>query len=162
MTAPSRLQLVTFSDPAVALGIAVRLTMQYPVFAKLPFGEWAEVLAAQSMRGHQAFVVDDAREVRGFFGYALASRVDAEAWASGTRQLRSDECLTGDCLILNAWVSADRTTLGFMIRAFRRLGQPKQALYFKRLYSNGTVRASCIANNKIVARHVYRDHEALC
>jgi hypothetical protein len=159
MTAPSRLQLVTFSDPAVALGIAVRLTMRYPVFATLPFGEWADVLAAQSARGHQAFVVDEAREIRGFFGYALPSRSDAEAWARGTRQLRSDECLAGDCLILNAWVSTDRATLAFMVRAFRRLGQHKQALYFKRLYANGTVRASCIINNKIVARSVHRDRE---
>ncbi len=157
MTAPPRLQLVTFTDPSVALGVAVRLTMRHRVFAEMPFGEWAEILAAQANRGHQAFIIDETREVRGFFGYALASRSNAEAWANGTRRLTSDECHAGDCLILNVWVSSDRPTLGFMVRAFRRLGQNKQAVYFRRMYAGGTTRVSCIFNNDIIARHVAHD-----
>ncbi len=158
MTEPTRLQLVTFADASVALGVAVRLTLRHRVFAELPFGEWAEILAAQASRGHQAFVIDEAREIRGFFGYALASKADAEAWANGARRLTSDECLAGDCLILNVWVSSDRPTLRFMVRAFRRLGQNKQAVYFRRLYAGGTTRASCIVNSDIVAGHVAMTH----
>ena len=160
MTASTRsdLRLVTFDDPAASLGVAVRLTMRHRVFASMSFGEWAGVLAAQAARGHQAFVVDDAKEVRGFFGYAFASRGDAEAWANG-RRLSSDECLRGDCLILNALVSSDRQTLMFLVRALRRLGRHKQALYFKRHYGDGSVRAACLANSEIVARHLKHDSD---
>ncbi|MCB8878098.1 hypothetical protein [Acidisoma silvae] len=158
MSAPMPgLHLVSFKDPAAALGIAVRLTMRYPVFAEMPFGTWADILEAQVNRGHQAFVVDEAMEVRGFVGYGLTSRDNAEAWANGTRTLTSAECLAGDCLIINVWISDNSHTRNFLIRAIRRLGLNKQALYFKRLYADRTVRPSCIRNNVTVARHVARD-----
>ena len=54
-------------------------------------------------------------------------------------------------------MSSDRQTLGLMVRALRRLGQHKQALYFKRRYADGTVRAACLRNNAIIARHLERD-----
>ena len=158
MTASTRscFRLVTFDDPAASLGIAVRVTMPHRVFAAISFGEWADVLAAQAARGHQAFVIDDAKEVRGFFGYALASQGNAEAWANG-RTLSSAECLEGDCLILNVLVSSDHQTLTFMVRALRRLGRHKRAIYFKRRYADGSVRAACLANNEIVERHLKHD-----
>lgn len=151
------LRLVNFKDPAAALGIAVRLTMRYPVFAEMPFGEWADILAAQAARGHQVFVIDETRAVRGFLGYGLTSGQNAEAWANGTRSLTSDECLAGDCLIINVWVSDSSETRNFMIRATRRLGLTKRALYFKRFYADRTARPSCIRNNVTVAGHVARD-----
>ena len=36
-------------------------------------------------------------------------------------------------------------TLAFMVRAFRRLGHNKHAVYYKRYYLNGASRAACIA-----------------
>jgi hypothetical protein len=159
MTEPAGpgLQLVTFKDSAVALGVAVRLTARYAAFAGLSFGEWAEVLVGQADRGHQLFVINAAREVRGFFGYAIAPADLAEAWANGSRRLASDECRSGNCLILNAWVSTDRETRRVMVQALRRLGQNKRALYFKRFYADGTVRSSRIPNTDIMMRHLAKD-----
>ena len=83
MTAQPRLQLVTFSDPAAALAIAVRLTMRHPVSPRCRSVSGGRI-SRQAERGHQAFVIDEAHAVRGFFGYALASKNRAEAWAHGT------------------------------------------------------------------------------
>jgi hemolysin-activating ACP:hemolysin acyltransferase len=146
--------MVSFKDDNAAIGVALRLTMKYPAFSCLPFGEWAEVLAGQAKRGHQAFVVDEASEVRGFFGYAIVAEADAEAWVSGGARLTNEQCLAGDCLILNAWVSSDARVLRFMLNAFRRLGLEKKTLYFKRVYPNGTMRPSRTSNNPFVAGHL--------
>jgi hypothetical protein len=157
----SSLQLVTFEDQHTALAMAVRVTMRHPAFARQNFGEWADILAGQARRGHQVFVINEKREIRGFFGYALASREHAQAWANGSRRLTNDECIAGDCVILNSWISMDKTVFEFMVHAFRQLGQDKQAVYFKRFYPNGTVRVSHIENNAFLAEHIARGQAKL-
>ena len=158
-SAARSLRMVTFRDANAAIGVAPRLTMRHPAFSRLPFGEWADVLAGQAKRGHQAFVVDETSEVLGFFGYALVTEADAEAWAKGERQLSNEQCLAGECMILNAWVSSDTRVLRFMLNAFRRLGLEKKALYYKRAYPDGSVRPSRTSNNDFVGRHLSRAGE---
>ena len=116
-------------------------------------------VAGLRKRGHQAFVVDETSEVLGFFGYALVTEADAEAWAKGERQLSNEQCLAGECMILNAWVSSDTRVLRFMLNAFRRLGLEKKALYYKRAYPDGSVRPSRTSNNDFVGRHLSRAGE---
>ncbi len=140
------LQFVTFQDVDTGLGIAVRLTLRHGVFAGQNFGEWAGVLAAQAERGHQSFVMDEAREIRGFFGYALATEADARGWAYQGRRLSPAQCLAGDCLILNVWIATDDAAQRCMVQAMRQLGRDKRALYFRRYYSDGRVRSSHLAH----------------
>jgi hemolysin-activating ACP:hemolysin acyltransferase len=140
------LQLVIVEEPDVALGIAVRLTLRHPAFANQSFSEWAAILANQAQRGHQLFAMDAAREVRGFFGYALASEADAFAWAYRGRRLSHEQCVAGDCIILNAWLASDAAAQKCMVRGMRQLARDKRALYFKRHYADGRVRVARLAH----------------
>ena len=147
--AASPLRLMVFKDPNAGIGVALRLMLRYPAFARQPFGQWADVLAGQARRGHQLFVIDAASEVRGFLGYALASRPDAEAWAAGGAPLTDAQCTAGDCLVINAWVSCDGAARRFMLRELRRLGLRKQVALFRRVYPDGTVRTGSVLNARL-------------
>jgi tetratricopeptide (TPR) repeat protein len=50
---------------AASLGLAVEFLIKKPVFAKLKFGEWSQVLIGQIKRGHYFFVVDQHRRIHG-------------------------------------------------------------------------------------------------
>ena len=127
-------------DRRVSLAAAVEYLSQKPAFARLPFGEWSRVLVFQIDRGHALFVVDVDRRARGFIGWALAERIRAEEWVAGRSALNSEECRSGDAVILNAWVADSEPANRFLIDAARRIFADKGAVYFKRMYPDGRVR----------------------
>ena len=128
------------ADPAAALGMAVEFLLKQPVFAKLPFGEWAQVLVGQINRGHFFFAVDAQRRVHGMFGWALASEAIAEAWVTGRGDLRSEDCWDGDCVIVNVFAAdgpdADRVLAEEGIKVLAG----KRRFFAKRYYRNGRTR----------------------
>jgi Tfp pilus assembly protein PilF/hemolysin-activating ACP:hemolysin acyltransferase len=139
-TAGSVMKAVKPADPATALGMAVEFLMKQPVFAGLPFGEWAQVLVGQINRGHFFFAVDEQHGVHGMFGWALTSEAIAEAWVTGRGVLRSEDCRDGDCVIINVLAAdnaeADRVLAeeGIKVLAGKRL------FFAKRYYRNGRTR----------------------
>jgi hemolysin-activating ACP:hemolysin acyltransferase len=157
MSAPDAyLRLATIPDPNMALGVAARLMMSHPAFAKQPFGEWVAVLDGQARRGHQVFVLDETSKAVGLFGYALASEEVATGWLNGTHSPTHEECLAGDCIIFNAWISQDKEILRFMWDAFRILAQGKKAAFYKRYYDDGSVRPVRLAITNAVDGHIQR------
>ena len=128
------------TDPATALGMAVEFLLKQPVFAKLPFGEWAQVLVGQINRGHFFFAVDEQRHVHGMFGWALANEAIAEAWVTGRGDLRSEDCWDGDCVIVNVFAAdgpdADRVLAEEGIKVLAG----KRRFFAKRYYRNGRTR----------------------
>src|SRR5215469_11207701 len=128
------------TSAAAAVGLAAEYLSRKPAFAKLPFGDWAQVLFHQVVRGHYLFVVNQDRRVCGFLGWALTSQHLAELWVEGRSGLKNDECLAGDCVIVNAW-SADTTVVNrFLLGAMRKLFADRRAIYFKRHYPDGRER----------------------
>ena len=128
------------TSPAASLGLATEYLSRKPAFAKLPFGDWSQVLFHQVARGHYFFVVDQDRRVCGFLGWALTEQRLAELWLEGRSGLKNDECLAGDCVIVNAW-SADTTVVNrFILDAMRKLFADRRAIYFKRHYPDGRER----------------------
>lgn len=139
-TAGSVMSALKPADPATALGMAVEFLMQQPVFARLPFGEWAQVLVGQVNRGHFFFAVDEQRRVHGMFGWALTSEATAEAWVTGRGDLRNEDCRDGDCVIINVLATdspdADRVLAEEGIKALAG----KRLFFAKRYYRNGRTR----------------------
>jgi hemolysin-activating ACP:hemolysin acyltransferase len=128
------------SSPSSSVGLAVEYLSQKPAFAKLPFGEWSQVLFHQVARGHYLFVVDQDRRIRGFLGWALTEERFAELWVEGLSALRNEQCLEGDCVIVNAW-SADTIAVNHFLReGMLKLFAAKRVLYFKRHYPDGRER----------------------
>jgi hemolysin-activating ACP:hemolysin acyltransferase len=128
------------TSPAASVGLATEYLGRKPAFAKLPFGDWSQVLFHQVVRGHYFFVVDQDRRVCGFLGWALTNQHLAELWLAGRSGLKNDECLAGDCVIINAW-SADTTAVNrFILYAMRKLFADRRTIYFKRHYPDGRER----------------------
>jgi hemolysin-activating ACP:hemolysin acyltransferase len=128
------------TSPGASVGLATEYLSTKPAFAKLPFGDWSQVLFHQVVRGHYLFVVDQDRRVCGFLGWALTNQHLAELWIEGRSGLKNDECLAGDCVIVNAW-SADTTVVNrFILDAMRKLFADRRAIYFKRHYPDGRER----------------------
>src|SRR5829696_400375 len=103
--APDSLRLVQVDKPVVALGLTVSYLMTKPAFASVRFGAWSRILVGQINRGHYRLAIDAKDEIQGFMGWALSSRERAEDWVQGRHALAYDECLGGDCAILNAWAA---------------------------------------------------------
>ncbi len=131
---------VVFQDLHVGLGIAARLMLGQPAFAGLPFGPWMGTMLAQAERGHVRFFLDADETVRGFFGYGLCSRTDAEAWAFRDARLDGARCREGPCMIVNAWIGLEPAVRPAMVAEARHLTADKEAFYFKRFYPDGRVR----------------------
>jgi hemolysin-activating ACP:hemolysin acyltransferase len=129
-------------DRRLSLAAAVEYLSQKPAFARLPFGEWSRILIFQAERGHALFVVDADRRVCGFLGWALAGRARAEHWLAGQSELRNEECRTGDVVIGNAWAADSGAVNRYLIESARRMFADKQAVYFKRVYSDGRMRGT--------------------
>jgi hemolysin-activating ACP:hemolysin acyltransferase len=126
--------------PAAALGLAVEYLSRKPAFAALPFGDWSQTLFYQAARGHYFFVVDQDQRIRGFLGWALTEQRHAELWVEGVSGLTNDQCLEGDCVIINAW-SADTADVNRFLRAAGlRVFAGRRVVYFKRHYSDGRER----------------------
>lgn len=133
-------RVVVFHDPHVSLGIACRLMMDRPAFARLPFGALMGVTLAQIERGHVRFFLDSADVVVGFFGYALCDAADAEAWAFRDAPLADADCRSGDHVVINAWVGGDEAARSAMLEEARRVTVGKVALFYKRFYPDGRIR----------------------
>ena len=143
-------------DPAASLGLAVEFLSKKPASAKLPFGEWSQVLFYQVTRGHFFFVVDHDRRVRGFLGWALTAQALAEHWVEGRAGLRNDECREGDCVIVNAFAADTVGANRFIVDTMRKLFASKRTLYFKRHYPDGRTRPMRLSVNEFVAGHLAR------
>jgi tetratricopeptide (TPR) repeat protein len=128
------------TSPAASVGLAVEYLSRKPAFARLPFGDWSQVLFHQVARGHYLFVVNQDRKICGFLGWALTDECFAELWLEGRSALTNDQCLDGDCVIVNAW-SADTTNVNrFILEAMFKLFAERRAIYFKRHYPDGRER----------------------
>ena len=151
------LRFSTFADHNVAVGVAVRLLMSETVFARLPFASLAALLDGQAARGHYGFVVDGSGGVRGFLGWALATRERAETWADG-QPLSSEHCLDGDCLIINVWFEKDRGIHPFMVERLRSLLVGKSSAYFRRMYRDGRMRTIRMPVDALVSGRAAETH----
>jgi tetratricopeptide (TPR) repeat protein len=128
------------AEPAAALGLAVEFLMQQPVFARLPFGDWSQVLVGQINRGHFNFVVDARRRVQGFLGWAFTSERLAEQWIEGRAVLSDQDCRDGDCAIVNAWAATSVDAHRLLIDEGLRLFGRKVRIYAKRYNIRGEPR----------------------
>jgi tetratricopeptide (TPR) repeat protein len=143
-------------DPAACLGLAVEFLSKMPAFARLQFGEWSQVLFYQVARGHCFFVVDQDKRVRGFLGWALTDQALAQQWVEGRAGLRNEQCLAGDCVIINAFAAETDDANDLIVRTMRELFADKRLLYFKRHYPDGRTRPARLSVNKFVASHLAR------
>ena len=125
-------------DPFKALGLAVAHLMGKPVHAKLAFGSWSRVLAAQAGRGHCRFVIDPAGRVVGLLGYAFAERAAAERWAAG--EAAPIDGREGDCVIFNVWSADAPEARDLLLAAARQVSQGRD-IYFRQVYADGRARA---------------------
>ena len=144
------------ANPAAALGLAVSHLMVKPAFANLKFGDWSRILVGQINRGHYCFAVDEKNQVRGFMGWALATREHAEAWVEGRRGLSFEDSHAGDCMVFNAWSAASIGVNRFLLAEARRISRDKRTVYFKRHYKDGSTRPVRLAVNSFVATHIAR------
>lgn len=127
--------------------------MADPAFLGLRFGHWACVLVGQIRRGHYIFVVDG-NVVVGFAGWSLTSLDAAEEWLAARSELSFRDSLAGDFVILNAWKATTPAANRFLIDAFRRMFCCKRALYYKRFYPDGRMRAVRLKVNEFVRSHI--------
>ncbi len=74
------------------------------------------------------------------FGWALASQAVAEEWVQGRRQLRDDECLEGDCVIINVLAAEVPDANRVLAEEGIKVLEGKRLFYAKRYYRNGRTR----------------------
>ena len=128
------------ASPAAALGLAVEYLSLKPAFASLAFGEWSRVLFYQVVREHYLFFVDPDQRLVGFLGWALTDARHAELWVRGRAALASEDCVEGDCVIVNAWAADNAEVNLFMRKAAASLFASRRTLYFKRRNAAGQER----------------------
>ena len=155
-TGDAKLRAWVPENPAISLGLAVEYLRKKPAFARLPFGEWSQVLVGQINRGHFSFVVDEQRQIRGFFGWALTSERLAEEWVEDRSGLSDADCRAGDCVIFNAWAAESFRAHRFMVDTGRKVIEGKRTLYFKRHYPDGHTRPVRLPATDFVASHLAR------
>jgi hemolysin-activating ACP:hemolysin acyltransferase len=148
------LRLFRPNHPVVALGLAVNYLMSKPAFANLRFGDWSRILIGQINRGHYYFAVDGNNKVKGFIGWALTTKENAEAWVEGRRALSFEESLEGDCLVFNAWAAESTKVHRFLVDEARKIIADKQVVYFKRHYKDGSTRPVRLSVNDFVMGHI--------
>lgn len=152
----ARLRLVTMADPNMALGVAVRLMLDAPVYAAMPFGPWTAAINGQVNRGHYVFVLDEADQVVGYAGWALVPQDRAEAWADHGAILADEECREGDCVIFNAWIAKSAEVHRFLVEAVRAAVIDRKAIYFRRAYADSSTRVVRLAVTEFFSGHVAR------
>lgn len=150
------LRAVRPDNPFTALGLAVNYLMTMPAFANLRFGEWSRILVGQINRKHFCFAVDERNQVRGFLGWALTSKANAEAWVEGRGGLSYQDSLQGECVIFNAWAGSGLKVNRFLLHEARKVIAGREMVYFKRHYKDGTTRPSRLTVNEFVAQHIGR------
>ena len=138
-------------DPHAALGVAVRLFLDDPKFARLTFGHWASTLLGQINRRHYRFILNG-NEVVGFLGWCFADEVHAEAWVAGA-DLPFELSQAGDCMIINAWVARSAIVNRFVLNEARLISKNKKWIFFKRYYAAGRMRPMKLSVNKFTGSH---------
>jgi hemolysin-activating ACP:hemolysin acyltransferase len=133
------LQVRTFENRAMALGLAVEYLMKKPAFAKLPFGHWSRVLTGQIRRGHYVFVIQG-NKVVGFGGWAAATDAEAEAWLAGRPDATEIPGTDGECAVINAWAADGPEANDVLVAEAMRRTQDFRMVYAKREYDDGRVR----------------------
>lgn len=136
-----------------ALGRAVSYLMTKPAFANARFGHWARTLTGQINRNHYFFVQRGERTV-GFLGWALVDEGKARLWVEGKADIGSEDCLSGDCIVINAWAADDNAVSRFVLSELRRVALGRKTAYAKRFYSDGRTRPVVININEFVDSHV--------
>ena len=139
-TSSSELRAVRPKNKTYALGLACNVMMAEPAYARIPFADWCQILAGQVRRDHAFFVLDEADTVVGYAGWALADEKKASAWLEGKTDLSCEECIDGDCVVLNAWIAGSRSVQKFMIRHMRDALGDKRYIFAKRAYADGKMR----------------------
>lgn len=142
-----------------ALGRAVSYMMTKPAFANAQFGHWARTLTGQINRQHYFFVQRGDKTV-GFLGWAFVEEAKARLWVEGKADLGSEDCLTGDCIVINAWAADDNAVSRFVLSELRRVAQGRKTAYAKRFYNDGRVRPVIINVNEFVDKHVASQEHA--
>jgi len=150
------LKVWRLEESRAALGLAVEYLSRKSTFERLPFGEWTRTLAHQVEQGRQIFVVDDAERVFGYLGWTLTTEPLAEQWLRGLKPLSGEDCRGGDFVIINAWAADTKAAARLLVASGRDLFKDKIALYFKRFYRDGRVRATRLSVNAFVAAHIFR------
>jgi hemolysin-activating ACP:hemolysin acyltransferase len=154
------LRLFRPQQPAMALGLAVSYLVSKPAFANLRFGDWTRILIGQINRRHYYFAVDGNNKVKGFMGWALATKEHAEAWLEGRNALSFEDSLDGQCLIFNAWAADSTKVHRFLVDEARKIMSDKQFVYFKRYYNDGSTRAVRLTVNDFVTTHIRHREQA--
>jgi len=139
-------------NPYAALGRATSYLMTKPAFANLQFGHWARTLTGQINRKHYFFIVNgDATQ--GFLGWALVNEEHARLWANGKADIGHALSVDGDCIVVNAWAADNDAVMKFSIEeARRRIPRDKKKIFFKRFYSDGRIRMSCLDAEKFIEK----------
>jgi hemolysin-activating ACP:hemolysin acyltransferase len=144
----------------VALGLAVNHLMTMPAFASQRFGDWSRILVGQINRKHYWLVVDARNQVQGFLGWALTTKDKAEDWLAGRGALTFQDSLEGDCIVFNAWASSSQAVNRFLLAEARKIMVGKEAVYFKRYYTDGSTRPIRLRVNDFVSQHLDRQDAA--
>lgn len=150
---PSSFKAVRDPNSYAALGRAVSYLMTKPSFAAQPFGQWSRTLTGQINRKHYFLVTRSARIV-GFAGWALVDESKAKSWLAGHGDMNSNECLDGDCMVINAWAADDGAANRFVLRELRNHARGLKAAYAKRFYKDGRVRLLSIPITDALENHV--------
>jgi hemolysin-activating ACP:hemolysin acyltransferase len=145
----------TVRDPNAyaALGRAVSYLMTKPSFAAQPFGQWSRTLTGQINRNHYFLVAQGAKTV-GFVGWALVDEDKAKSWLEGRGDMISNECLDGECMVINAWAADDSAVNRFVLQELRKYAVGRKAAYAKRFYKDGRVRPLRIPITDVLEAHV--------
>ncbi|MCB2113842.1 MAG: toxin-activating lysine-acyltransferase [Parvularculaceae bacterium] len=133
------LRAVRDPNPFAGLGRAVSYLMTKPSFADRQFGNWSRTLTGQVNRGHYLLVSTETNIV-GFAGWAFVNEDYAAAWLNGRSDPPSNECIDGDCMIINAWAADDGEINRFILKEVRKRAVGRKAAYAKRFYADGSVR----------------------
>jgi hemolysin-activating ACP:hemolysin acyltransferase len=159
---PPDLKVFRPQNPYVALGLAANHLMTKPAFANLRFGDWSRILVGQINRKHYCFAVDSKQQIQGFMGWALTSKENAEAWVEGRGALSFADSVDGDCVVFNAWAASTGKVNRFLLGEARKVIEGKDKVYFKRFYTDGSVRPARLRVNDFVAQHLRRPNGDAC
>lgn len=147
------LHAVRDKNAYAALGRTVSYLMTKPSFARLNFGHLSRLLTGQINRRHY-FLVMRGQQMVGFVGWALVSESAAKAWVEERSDLGSDQCVDGDCMVINAWAADSDAINRFVLKELRKSAVGLRAAYAKRFYKDGRVRPLRVEITEALENHV--------
>lgn len=140
----------------LSLGYAVEYLRRQAPFSDLSFGSFSGTLVGQVRRGQCLFIVDEAKEVRGFLGWCLTSEEHGQAWLAGKELPPDNDFDGGDCVIVNAWAADSKRVVRMMLNEGRKRLDGKRLIFFKRFYPDGRRRGMRLGATKFVDSHLAR------